>query len=73
MGLYRTMQHHLPTQIKRFIRRNSTFILVNLLVAAICWSAYTNGYVDQLNELLIQDRQKVRPIREYNRLENIIG
>lgn len=60
MGLYRTMQHHLPTQLKRFVRRNSTFILLNLLIASLCWSAYTNGYIDNVNELLMSDKMRRR-------------
>lgn len=58
MSLYRVMQHHLPTQFKRFIKRNSTFILLNLLIASLCWSAYTNGYVDDLNEFLMSDKMR---------------
>ena len=54
------MQHHLPTHCKRFVRRNSTFILLNLLIASLCWSAYTNGYIDNVNELLMSDKMRRR-------------
>ncbi|CAG5104678.1 Oidioi.mRNA.OKI2018_I69.chr1.g1445.t1.cds [Oikopleura dioica] len=56
MGIRRTMAHHLPTQIRRFCRRNSTFVLANLLAAALVWSAYTNGYVEDIQETFFDTR-----------------
>merc|ERR1712242_310002 len=30
------------------------------LIASLCWSAYTNGYIDNVNELLMSDKMRRR-------------
>ena len=56
MGIRRTMAHLFPTQIRRFCRCNSTFVLANLLAAALVWSAYNNGYMENIQENFFERR-----------------
>ncbi|CBY13890.1 unnamed protein product [Oikopleura dioica] len=61
------MAHHFPIQIRRFFRRNSTFVLANLLAAALVWSAYSNGYVEDIQETFFERRDYDS---EYSGVEN---